>query len=191
MSLCAKLCRPMKRQALNYESETVNNLVNIEIQIDEDGWTSLDKVEDLCKIAVQRACIETKQKFMQGAELCILLTNDTEICKLNKQWRGLDKPTNVLSFPAVSPEKLAKSPMLGDIALGFQTVEKEAINDQKTIENHLTHLIIHGFLHILGYDHEIDEDATIMEALEIRILENLNIANPYADCDLLSMKHKV
>lgn len=181
----------MKKRALNYEPKAVNTLVNIDIQIDEYGWTSLDKVEDLCKTAVQQVCIETKQKFIQGAELCILLTNNAEICTLNKQWRGLDKPTNVLSFPAVSPDKLAKTPMLGDIALGFETVEQEALNDKKTIENHLTHLVIHGFLHILGYDHEIDEDATIMEALEIRILENLNIANPYADCDLLSMKHKV
>ncbi len=164
----------------------MSNLVSLDLQSEDDGWLAVENIESLCERAVFQASMEAQPKPMQGAELSILLTNNTKIRVLNKQWRGIDKPTNVLSFPAVLPEKIAKSPILGDIALAFETIELEAQTDQKSMNNHITHLVIHGFLHILGYDHETEKDAALMEALEISILEKLNIANPYIDCDLLN-----
>jgi probable rRNA maturation factor len=162
--------------------------VTLDIQIEDTSWAALKNIEALCQKAIDQACLEAKPKPMKGAELSILFTNDAAIQALNKQWRNIDKPTNILSFPAVPPNRIAKSPLLGDLALGFETIQSEAITDEKTLENHLTHLIIHGFLHILGYDHETDAEADIMEALEISILAKLNISDPYADCDLLETK---
>ncbi len=164
----------------------MSSLISLDIQIENSGWEAIDNIEGLCERAVFQAIKQAKLKFIKGAELSILLTGNAEVHTLNKQWRKMDKPTNVLSFPAVPPKKIAKSPVLGDIALAFETVKLEATNDQKILENHLSHLVIHGFLHILGYDHENEADAAIMEALEISILEKLDIANPYADCDLLN-----
>ncbi len=162
--------------------------VVLDIQIEDTSWAILENIETLCQKAIDQACVQAKPKPMNGAELSVLLTNEAEIQTLNKQWRNIDKPTNILSFPAVLPNKIAKSPLLGDLALGFETIAHEAKTDEKTFENHLTHLIIHGFLHILGYDHETDADALIMEALEIKILAKLNIGDPYADYDLLATK---
>ena len=164
----------------------MNDLVSLDIQTEIDDWETIKNIKRLCERAIQHACHKAEPKLMKGAELSILLTNDAEMRTLNKQWRGMDKPTNVLSFPAVPPETISKTPMLGDIALAFETVKREAENDQKTLENHFSHLVVHGFLHILGYDHENETDAAIMEALEISILEKLDITNPYADCDLLN-----
>jgi probable rRNA maturation factor len=162
--------------------------VVLDIQIEDTSWAILENIEKLCQKAIDQACLHAHPKPMNGAELSILFTNDAEIQTLNKQWRNINKPTNILSFPAVLPNKIAKSPLLGDLALGFETIAQEAKTDEKTFENHLIHLIIHGFLHILGYDHETDADALIMEALEIKILAKLNIGDPYADYDLLETK---
>lgn len=109
-------------------------------------------------------------------ELSIVFTDDAEVQNLNKQYRHKDKPTNVLSFPAqdeFSPQTL------GDVVISIPTVEKEAIEQNKSTENHLTHLIVHGVLHLLGYDHEEDTQATEMESLEIEILKLLDIKDPY------------
>lgn len=106
-------------------------------------------------------------------ELSILLTNDVEIQQLNKQYRGFDKPTNVLSFPQDEVE------LLGDIAMAFETLQREAAEQEKTFSDHFTHLFVHGVLHLIGYDHEEDEDQRHMEQKEVEILHHLNIANPY------------
>jgi probable rRNA maturation factor len=104
--------------------------------------------------------------------------------ELNAQWRGKDRPTNVLSFPSkVQRPGEVLPPVLGDIILAFQTVEHEALHEKKPFENHVSHLVLHGFLHLLGYDHETGEDAEFMENIETRILATLAIPDPYTLID--------
>jgi probable rRNA maturation factor len=119
------------------------------------------------------------------AELAVMLTDDAGIRTLNSNWRGIDKPTNVLSFPALQPTAGSGSDgaprMLGDIAIAYETTRKEADDEQKPFDHHLSHLTVHGFLHLIGYDHENDDDAEAMESLEQEILALLGIPDPYAD----------
>ncbi len=121
------------------------------------------------------------------AELAVMLTDDAGIRTLNKNWRGQDKPTNVLSFPALQPTA-ANTPddaprMLGDIAIAYETTRREADDEQKPFDHHLSHLAVHGFLHLVSYDHENDADAEAMENLERAILAELGIPDPYMDRD--------
>jgi probable rRNA maturation factor len=139
----------------------------------EDGrWGDL---EALCVAAVKAAFTG------KPCTVDILLTSDAEIQKLNKQFRNKDKPTNVLSFPAslmpVPPGEMAH---LGDIVLAYETVVREAEADNKSLAHHVTHLIVHGTLHLLGHDHETDAEAERMEARERDILARLGIQDPYA-----------
>ena len=123
-------------------------------------------------------------------EIAVRLTDDIEVQALNRDFRGKDKPTNVLSFPQVQDdllESLANSDdgeiLLGDIVLARETCMREAEEKGVSIVDHATHLIIHGTLHLVGYDHMDDASATAMEALEVKALASLGIANPYADQD--------
>ena len=123
-------------------------------------------------------------------EIAIRLTDDAEVHRLNRDFRGKDKPTNVLSFPQVQDdllESLANSDdgeiLLGDIVLARETCMREAEEKGVSVVDHATHLIIHGTLHLVGYDHMDDASATAMEALEVKALASLGIANPYADQD--------
>ena len=112
------------------------------------------------------------------AELSIVLTDDAAQRELNRQWRGIDKPTNVLSFPQIEPFEPVVG-ILGDIVLARETLEREAAELDKPFADHFTHLVVHGFLHILGYDHEEEGDAFDMEGLETRILASLGVPDPY------------
>jgi probable rRNA maturation factor len=111
-------------------------------------------------------------------EISIVLADNAFIQSLNRTYRGKDKPTNVLSFPQ-DPGSDDKVTNLGDVVLAYETVKKEAISQKKSFENHVTHLLVHGILHLLAYDHENDAEAEEMESLEIRVLESLGIKNPY------------
>jgi probable rRNA maturation factor len=122
-----------------------------------------------------RKAAEILEKDFSAQEVSVVLVDDKEIQRLNKTFRHQDKPTNVLSFPSEQIEEL------GDIILAFETVMKEASQAAIPPLSHVLHLIIHGFLHLLGYDHEDDETAHQMEAMEIKILKDLNIVNPYED----------
>lgn len=118
---------------------------------------------------------------MAGAsEIAVVLTNDAEQQVLNRDWRKIDKTTNVLSFPQIEPFSPVLG-ILGDITLARETVEREAAEQGITFEAHFTHLVVHGFLHILGHDHLEEDEAVTMEALETKILAVLGIADPYAD----------
>lgn len=123
---------------------------------------------------------QSKAKVKGAAELSILLTNDEEQHALNKEWRGKDSSTNVLSFPQIEPFDPVVG-LLGDITLARETLIREADEQGVTFEAHFTHLVVHGFLHILGFDHLTDEEATEMESLETAILATLGIDDPYAD----------
>jgi probable rRNA maturation factor len=141
--------------------------------------------------AVVHRAIATAASFVEvdtgDAELAVMLTDDAGIRTLNKNWRGQDKPTNVLSFPALQPTG-APSPddaprMLGDIAIAYETTRREADEEQKPFDHHLSHLAVHGFLHLVSYDHENDTEAEAMENLERAILAELGIPDPYGDRD--------
>ena len=137
---------------------------------------------------IQRAIAAAAQMTDAGdgeAELAVMLTDDAGIRTLNLNWRGIDKPTNVLSFPALPPTGGGgpdDAPrMLGDIAIAYETARREADDEQKPFDHHLSHLAVHGFLHLMGYDHEKDDEAETMETLEQEILAQLGIPDPYAD----------
>jgi probable rRNA maturation factor len=120
----------------------------------------------------------SKARVKGAAELSIVLTNDAEQRELNRDWRGKDSATNVLSFPQIEPFGPVIG-ILGDVILARETLEREALDLGKSLSDHFTHLIVHGFLHILGYDHIDEQDALAMEALETQILAGLGIADPY------------
>jgi len=121
----------------------------------------------------------SKAEIFAPAELSIVLTNDGKQQALNKKWRGQDRPTNVLSFPQIEPFAPVGG-LLGDIVLAYETVFEQAREQQKTLCDHLSHLVVHGFVHILGYDHQTGIEASQMESLEVRVLAHLGIADPYA-----------
>jgi len=142
-------------------------------------WRSALPARRLARETIAAAVAESGVALLAGAELCIHLSDDARIRELNGRWRGLDKPTNVLSFPAVPPSGIATARLLGDVVLAFEAVAREAAEEDKSLPDHYRHLVAHGFLHLLGYDHERTADAERMEALETRILARLGVADPY------------
>jgi probable rRNA maturation factor len=154
-----------------------------EVLVVADCWQNEPDAEAVIQRAVAAAA-ESVDADVGEAELAVMLTDDPGIRTLNSNWRGIDKPTNVLSFPALQPEGTRKpgdAPhMLGDIAIAYETTKREADEEGKPFEHHLSHLAIHGFLHLIGYDHDNDADAEEMESLETEILQQLGIPDPYA-----------
>jgi conserved hypothetical protein TIGR00043 len=117
--------------------------------------------------------------FQAVSEVTIRLVDEAESQELNHTWRGKDKPTNVLSFPFEAPPGIEDFPLLGDLIICRQVVEQEAQAQEKSLEAHWAHMVIHGSLHLLGYDHIIDEEAEEMEALETEIMLALGYTDPY------------
>ena len=151
--------------------------VKLEVVVRSALWQKRRGAKSIVKKAVRTAA---KAASTDPAELAIVLTNDSTIQALNRDWRGKDQPTNVLSFPAVQRGKSRpSSPYLGDIVIAYQTTAREAVAEGKPFDHHLAHLAVHGFLHLLGYDHENDRDARTMENLERRILRRLAVPDPY------------
>lgn len=153
----------------------------IDVEIEDDSWLeALPEAEAVVETGI-RAALKAAG-FADEADVVVLLTDDAEMQRLNAEYRKKNKPTNVLSFPA--PRNLSikgELEHLGDLALGFQTCAKEASEQGKTLHDHLLHLSVHGTLHLLGYDHEVDGDAEEMEAIERQILAGLGVADPYAE----------
>ena len=152
-----------------------------DIEQDSALWEQLIDAEAIAERALEAAVEMAGLTLLDGAELGILLSDDEHVKSVNQEWRGIDKPTNVLSFPAVEPTKLARAPFLGDIIIAYETVEREAKAEGKAFADHYAHLVVHGFLHLLGFDHVNEADAERMEALEIAILSSLDIPDPYTD----------
>jgi probable rRNA maturation factor len=136
--------------------------------------------------AVVREAIATAADVLRAlpaasGEVSVVLTDDAAIRALNRDWRKLDKATNVLSFPALPRPASGGAPagLIGDIVIAYETTAREAAAEGKPFAHHLAHLAVHGFLHLLGYDHETDAEAEEMERLEARILARLNVPDPY------------
>ncbi len=165
---------------------TPANIPATEVLVTADCWAGESSAETIVHRAIEAAA-SMVDADTADAEVAIMLTDDAGIQTLNKNWRGIDKPTNVLSFPALQPERVRDDDdaprMLGDIAIAYETTRKEADTEHKPFDHHLSHLAVHGFLHLIGYDHENDDDAEVMEGLERDILAQLGIPDPYAHDD--------
>jgi probable rRNA maturation factor len=139
---------------------------------------------DAVRVALATGVTTTGLASPARVELCVVLADDTEQQRLNSLFRGQDTPTNVLAFPAWEPGMRSPSGaplLLGDIVLAFETVAREAAEQDKPFADHLRHLIVHGVLHLLGYDHQTADAASIMESLETVILTKLGVPDPYQD----------
>jgi probable rRNA maturation factor len=166
----------MSHDPMPDDSASADGALTIDILVGTECWSAEPDAEAIVRQAVAMAAEHTDTA---NAEVAIMLLDDDGIRTLNRDWRGFDKPTNVLSFAGPATSMHNAPQMLGDIAIAFETTQREAIAETKSFHNHLSHLAIHGFLHLIGYDHETDEDAELMEQLERRILAQLNIPDPY------------
>jgi probable rRNA maturation factor len=150
----------------------------VEIQVKSALWNAEPRAEDIARAAVLAAA---DMLSTAPGEVSIVLTDDSDMQELNRIWRGVDKPTNVLSFPA--PEANAGA-MLGDIVVAYETLARECEDEGRIFLHHLSHLTVHGFLHLAGYDHRTDAEAEAMEALESEIMARMNMPDPYLGRDL-------
>ena len=165
-------------------------MLEIAIEADEE-WDSSRSWEELVQRAAEAAIAESAFPQLAAAEraveLSVRLTSNDEVQALNAEWRGKDKPTNVLSFPMLDEHELqhanvaGRELLLGDIILAHGVCSAEAADKGVSVEHHAAHLLVHGTLHLLGYDHHADDEAADMEAREVRALERLGIANPYEE----------
>lgn len=162
-----------------------NSQILIELQITCPSWRKIPRLRSRIQTAAQAALDLLPKKLQKPASATVLLAGNAKIRQLNKDFRGIDKATNVLSFPQFSPQELTKvlngvqPTELGDIALAYQYVVSEAKSEDKILINHITHLIVHGILHLFGYDHLCERDAVRMETLEVEIMKSLGLPNPY------------
>ena len=166
------------------------------VRVDHKGWggqvpdtTQFTRKAAQSGWAIGRRSLATshplaKKKLPGPIEINVLLSDNAAVKSLNRDHLGKDKPTNVLSFPGdMSPAFQGAGILLGDIILAWQTVEKEASQAEKPVAEHLAHLVIHGVLHLLGYDHEHEDDAAVMEGLEVDCMARLGFSDPYATND--------
>lgn len=158
----------------------------IELNVEDPRWQASDPEGIIARVF---AAVRRELSLPPQSEISVLLCDDARIVPLNQSFRSKAQPTNVLSWP--SEERAAQlpggtpyaptSPELGDIALAYETCAGEATAQSKSFHDHVTHLVLHGLLHLLGYDHETEQDAALMEGLERKILANLGIEDPYSD----------
>jgi probable rRNA maturation factor len=161
----------------------------IDISIQDPIWDKLGDIETIVCDAATKAlesAIMPKFAYGKALEMSLVLANDGLVQVLNREYRGKDSPTNVLSFASLDgedfeAEMLVEPLNIGDVILSYQTIERECQEQGKFFLEHVKHLTVHGVLHLLGYDHQDDNEATDMETLEIRILEQLGVQNPYTD----------
>ena len=168
-------------------------MIEVEAVVEDQRWSALGDLDALARRAAEAAMSVAARDAAtevaagaptERAEIAVLFADDDALRHLNRTWRGKDQPTNVLSFPAAVPGGAPADSggrHLGDVALGYETVLREAEADGKSLADHVTHLIVHGTLHLLGQDHEAEAEAEIMEALERQALARLGVQDPYRD----------
>ncbi len=146
-------------------------MITTDLIVEETGWDALPDLAALCDRAFAAAAA------VEPAEgtVSLMLADDAALHQLNRDFRGKDKPTDVLSFPADEMDR----PLLGDIAVALGVSARDAEAQGISLADHLTHLLVHGYLHLLGHDHELEAEAVRMEGLEIKALASLGIPNPY------------
>jgi len=147
----------------------------VEIRVQSPLWDA----EPAAERTVREAVAAAAALVPTGGEISVVLTDDAAMRVLNRDWRGIDRPTNVLSFPAQGAKPGVSQPLLGDIVIAYETLARESAAERKSPLHHLAHLSVHGFLHLLGYDHQTDSQARAMEGLERDILARLEIGDPY------------
>jgi probable rRNA maturation factor len=179
MEVRRKIMKPETAPPLNACPDNLS----VDIDIGDEGWlAAIDDPEPLCADLLQ-SVIGFLALPPRAYEVSVVLTNDARQRELNRDYRGRDSATNVLSFPSEDPDNMDFPPELpmplGDITLALETVTREAA--EMSFRDHFCHLLVHGMLHLVGYDHETNTDAACMEALEVRILDARGIENPYAD----------
>jgi probable rRNA maturation factor len=152
----------------------------IDVAIEAENWASLEAPSQLAEAAIGAAIQRTTIVLPADAEVSILFCDDAFIRDLNRKWRGIDKPTNVLSFPTGGDP--SSTPLLGDIVIAYETAAREALEAKKPLRDHVAHLLVHGFLHLIGYDHSEAAEAETMETHERAILAKLGISDPYRTC---------
>jgi len=164
--------KPRSRQA-----DTV--VPDIAILVEAGDWPSPARLRALTRRTLAAALARIETQLVPESEISLVFTDDAHIRQLNRQYRRKDKATNVLSFPAAPGVIGGVGPLIGDLAFGAETIATEAARGGIARDDHLTHLIVHGFLHLLGHDHKDDAEAAVMEGLETAILADLGIADPY------------
>ena len=168
---------------------SVDPSVSLAIAVEAGEWGDVGAIEALAQTALAAAVRDLTEREGQPfpetpPEVSLVLADDAMMADINSQWRNQPKPTNVLSFPAFPLVPGGQpGPMLGDIILARETIEREAADLGKPVDAHITHLIVHGFLHLFGYDHIENSDAEKMEAIETRILTSLDLSDPYGDTE--------
>ena len=164
---------------MNWSPHQPMPMPDVDVQVELPLWDA----EPAAAETVRRAIRSAATLVPTQGEVSVLLTHDAAVRELNRTWRRIDKPTNVLSFPTARPAGIpADAPgggPLGDIAIAYETLKREAADEGKPFLHHLAHLAVHGFLHLLGYDHQTDSQAEVMENLERAALAGLGVADPY------------
>ncbi len=154
--------------------------ITVDVQRAAPGWKTLPGVAALVRRSARQTVVMADIPVLKGATIAVLLADDARVRAVNQQWRSQDKPTNVLSFPGAAADRISQSPCLGDIILAYETIAAEAQAETKPMAHHIAHLVVHGVLHLLGYDHMTLADAERMEQRESAILASLDVPDPYA-----------
>jgi probable rRNA maturation factor len=157
--------------------------LSVDVVFEDEDWEEEPRAEILIREAAKGVAAHEMMAGLHASDVCIALSNDAHVQKLNAGFRGKDRPTNVLSFSAPVSPVPQETTQLGDIIIARETVEREAVERGIPFADHLRHLTVHGVLHLLGYDHETEEEAVAMESLETDILARLGIPDPYGDRD--------
>ena len=154
--------------------------LSLDISVPSPLWRRLPRARPIARVTIAAASAFAKEGgSADGCAVSLCLADDAALRALNLSWRGIDSPTNVLSFPS-APVRPRETTTLGDIALAYETLAREAEDTGVSLADHYRHLLVHGFLHLIGYDHEADAEAERMEALETKILARLGVGDPYA-----------
>jgi probable rRNA maturation factor len=153
----------------------------VDVQIQSPLWDAEPDAADTVRNAIAAAAATIR---LQGRALSVSLTDDETIRSLNRQWRGIDKATNVLSFPAAHTPAALATKFSGDIIIAYETLKRECADENTIFLHHLAHLTVHGFLHLMGYNHESDPEADDMEGVESKIMTTMGLPDPWLDREL-------